>query len=145
METWATRPGPKNVFSRAKLRSMNWSMMTKAPGASSSLSEPTAEGAWRQFLLERTDRAHRNDLGDAGALERIDVGAEVEPAGVDPVAAAVARQEHQLLAVEGPEQQLVGGFPEGGLDPPPFGILEAGDIVDAAAADHAEDRRGSRL
>ena len=78
-------------------------------------------------------------------LSDVDVGAEVELARVDAVAAAVARQEHQLLAVEGPEQQLVRGLPEGRLDSPPLGILEPGDVVDAAAADHADDRRGSSL
>src|SRR3546814_1278504 len=35
-------PGPKNDFSRAKVRSMNWSTTTKVPGARSSRSEPTA-------------------------------------------------------------------------------------------------------
>ena len=41
--TWATQPVSKKDFSRAKLRSMNWSMMTKVPGERSSRSEPTAE------------------------------------------------------------------------------------------------------
>ena len=43
MLTWATNPVPKNDFSLAKVRSMNWSTMTKLPGLSSSLSDPTAE------------------------------------------------------------------------------------------------------
>ena len=56
------------------------------------------EGARRQFLLERPTSRKRDDLGDAGALQAIDVGAEVKLAGRDAVAAAVARQEHHLLA-----------------------------------------------
>jgi hypothetical protein len=35
--------GPKKLFSRAKVRSMNWSTMTKSPGAISSRNEPQAE------------------------------------------------------------------------------------------------------
>ena len=41
--TCATQPVPKKLFSRAKVRSMNWSMMTKSPGAISSRNEPQAE------------------------------------------------------------------------------------------------------
>ncbi len=47
METCATSPVPKKLLARAKVRSTNWSTRTKVPGASSSLSEPTA-------LTERT-------------------------------------------------------------------------------------------
>jgi hypothetical protein len=36
-------PGPKKLFSRAKVRSMNWSTITNCPGAISSRSDPTAE------------------------------------------------------------------------------------------------------
>jgi hypothetical protein len=45
METCPTIPVPKKLFCRAKVRSMNWSGMTKVPGASSSRREPTAENA----------------------------------------------------------------------------------------------------
>ena len=43
IETCATQPGPKNDFSRAKLRSMNWSQTTKLPGGRSSRRLPTAD------------------------------------------------------------------------------------------------------
>ncbi len=42
-ETCATQPAPKKLFSRAKLRSMNWSTITKWPGGKSSRKLPTAE------------------------------------------------------------------------------------------------------
>jgi len=40
--TCATQPVPKNDFSRAKVRSTNWSTMTKSPGVISSLKLPQA-------------------------------------------------------------------------------------------------------
>src|SRR5260370_91688 len=43
IDTWATTPGPKKLFSRAKVRSTNWSMTTKSPGARSSRRLPTAD------------------------------------------------------------------------------------------------------
>ena len=96
IETWATKPGPKKLFSRAKVRSMNWSAMTKVPGGSSSLSEPQA--------------GDRDQIGDAGALQRIDIGAVVDRGRRLDMAAAVARQEDQVDALEGAEQQRVGGL-----------------------------------
>ena len=38
----ATRPSPKNVETRPRVRSKNWSGRTKSCGRCSSLSEPTA-------------------------------------------------------------------------------------------------------
>ncbi len=86
METWAARPGPKKLGSRAKVRSMNWSTTTRVPGASASRSEP--------------DRGDREDVGAAGALQRVDVGAGVDGARRQRMAAAVARQEDQAHAAE---------------------------------------------
>src|SRR3546814_12096830 len=43
MLTCATMPSPKQLFSRAKVRSINWSAITKRPGGISSRSDPTAE------------------------------------------------------------------------------------------------------
>ena len=43
IDTWATKPDPKKLFSREWVRSMNWSTMTKVPGARSSRNEPQAE------------------------------------------------------------------------------------------------------
>jgi hypothetical protein len=35
----------------------------------------------RQLFLQRADRAHRDDLRDPGALERIDVGTKIDFGG----------------------------------------------------------------
>jgi hypothetical protein len=57
------------------------------------------KGARGQRLAQRTYRADRDEIGDARALERIDVGAEVDFARRYPVAAAMAGQEdHRLSA-----------------------------------------------
>src|SRR3546814_18371657 len=69
----------------------------------------------------------------------------VQRRGRQLVAAAVARQEHQPLAVQLAAQQRIGGRAEGRLDAAPLGVAEALDLVDAAAADNADDRRRSRL
>src|SRR3546814_3625749 len=86
-------------------------------------------------------RAH--DLGDAGALQGVDVGTGVQRRGRQLVAAAVARQEPQPLAVQLAAQQRIGGRAEGRLDAAPPGVAEALDLVDAAAADNSDDRRCS--
>ena len=56
------------------------------------------------------------------------------------MAAAVARHEHHVLAVQHAEQELVGGLAERRGDPPPRRVLEAGDVVDAAAAQNSQHR-----
>ncbi len=53
METCATHPVPKNDFSRAKVRSMNWSTMTKVPGGRSSRSDPQADSETRSVTPAR--------------------------------------------------------------------------------------------
>ncbi len=42
-EVWATRPSPKKVSGRWRVRSKNWSGITMCPGTYSIFSEPTAE------------------------------------------------------------------------------------------------------
>ena len=58
------------------------------------------ESAGRQLLAEGADRADRNDLGHARAFQRVDVGAVIDVGGREFVAAAVARQEDDLLPAE---------------------------------------------
>src|SRR3546814_15043870 len=100
------------------------------------------EGAGREILAQRADGAERHDLGDAGALQGVDVGTGVQRRGRQLVAAAVARQEHQPLAVQLAAQQRIGGRAEGRLDAAPPGVAEAPDLVDAAAARPEERRVG---
>ena len=127
IDTCATQPVPKKLFSRAKVRSMNWSMTTKSPGARSSRRLPTAD--------------KRDDVGHAAALQRVDIGAEIDLGGRQHVPAAVPRHEHDRLAVERAEAEFVGGRAERALDPAPLDIRQAVDLIEPAAADNADDRR----
>ena len=70
IETCATQPGPKKLFSRAKVRSMNWSTMTKCPGGSSSFSDPQAEIDTRSVTPARFSASMlaRKLIADGGTL-----------------------------------------------------------------------------
>ena len=56
------------------------------------------EGAGRQFLLERSARRERDEVGHAGAFEHVDIGAVVDVGWGQPVALVVARQKHDRQA-----------------------------------------------
>jgi hypothetical protein len=53
METWATQPLPKKLFSRANVRSMNWSTSTNVPGAIASFSDPQADTETSEVTPQR--------------------------------------------------------------------------------------------
>jgi hypothetical protein len=55
------------------------------------------------------------------------------------MAATMARQEYNRLAVEFAKAEFVRGAAERALDTPPFDIGEAVDAVKSAAADNADD------
>src|ERR1043166_5801905 len=59
------------------------------------------------LLLQAADRRKRDDVGDAAALQRVDIGAEVDLRGRPRMAAAVARQEDHLLPAEAAEAELI--------------------------------------
>ena len=94
IDTCATKPGPKKLFSRAK-RAVDELIDEHERGlaAGPRASEPQAE-------IEITSVT-------PGALERVDVRAVVDRRRRQHVAAAVARQEHELDARELAEQQRV--------------------------------------
>ena len=71
--TCATRPSPKNVETRPRVRSKNWSGMTKSSGA--------------VLFFERADGAQRDDPLHAQRLHAIDIGAEIQLRGRDAVSA----------------------------------------------------------
>src|SRR5215467_15758477 len=95
--------------------------------------------AGSQVLAEAADRRKRDDVSDAAAFQRVDIGAEVDFRRRQYMAAAVARNKHDRIAVQRPEAELVRSGAERALDAPPFDIGEAVDIVEAAAADNADD------
>jgi hypothetical protein len=57
------------------------------------------------------------------------------------MAATVARQKYHLGALEPADQQGIRGVTPGGFDFLPNGIREALDIIQAGAADNANNRR----
>src|SRR3546814_1415285 len=81
------------------------------------------------FVLERADGRHRDDVGDPGPLEGVDVGPVVDVGRAVAVAAAVARQEHQPLAVHLAEQQLVRRLTEARRHGLPARVLQTVDLV----------------
>ena len=98
------------------------------------------EIAGRQILAQAADSGERHDVGDAAALQRVDIGAEIDLGRRQHVAAAVARHEHDRVAVERAKAEFVRGRTERAVDPPPGDIGEAVDLVEPAAADDADDR-----
>src|SRR5882762_4524672 len=58
------------------------------------------------------------------------------------MAPPVPRDKDDGLTVERPKAEFVRGRPERAVNPPPFGIGEAVDLIKAAAADNADDAAG---
>src|SRR5260370_42703030 len=71
------------------------------------------EGAGRQIRLQAADGGERDEVGDAGALQRIDVGAVIDLRRRHAMTAAVARQEDDARARERAETELVRRLAEG--------------------------------
>ena len=107
---------------------MNWSITTKSPGARSSRRLPTADSETMSVTPQRFS---------ASILARKLIARRRQH-----VAAAVARQEHDRLAVERSEAEFVRGRAERAFDPAPFDIREAVDLIEPAAADDADDGPG---
>ena len=102
------------------------------------------EGAGRQIFLERTAGRERDEVGDAGALEHVDIGAVVDVGGRQAMALAVARQEHHRQAGDVADAQRRRRLSPRALDAPLDDVGEAGQIVDAGTTDNAEHGRGHR-
>ena len=97
------------------------------------------EGAGRQLFLQRAAGRDRDQIGDADALEGIDIGAIVDRGRRLDMAAAMARQEHQVDAVEGAGQKLIRRFAPRAFDRLPLGVFQARDLVDARTTNDAEN------
>ena len=65
------------------------------------------------LFLQRTNRRDRQNALDAELFESINVGAEIQFAGQDAVAASVAGEEGDLAAFQRAENIGVGGLAEG--------------------------------
>ncbi len=100
------------------------------------------ELARRQLLLQRTACGDGDQVRDARALQDVDIGAVVDRTRRVDVAAAMARQEDEVGALVAAEQQRIGWLAPGRFEPLPMRLFEAGNVIDAAAADDAEDGSG---
>ena len=118
-------PRPKKVCAEDCLvRSTNWSGSTMSHGL--------------VFRLERADGADADDPGHAELLHAPDVGAVVELAGQNPVAAPVPGQKHDLAPRQLAGEETVRGRAKGRLDLDPLLLGKAFDMIEAAAADDAD-------
>ena len=94
----------------------------------------------RQVFLQAADSGERNHVRAAGPLQRVDIGAIIQVAGREPVAAAVARQEHAAHAVEHAMQEFIGRRrPRATGCRAPLALFQALDVIEAGAADYADD------
>src|SRR5665811_1204783 len=82
-----------------------------------------------QMLSQRTDRTYRNHIGHTGALQGVDIGPKVDLGGRNPVAAAMPREKHHLLAFQFPEQEFIRSFAERRLHPHPALMLQSINLV----------------
>ncbi len=90
------------------------------------------------LFFERADGADADDVADAELFHAVDVGAVVELAGEDFVAAAVTGEEHDVAVGDAAGEKVIGGFAERGGDANPAFVLDGFHLVKAAAADDAD-------
>ena len=96
------------------------------------------ESAGRQVLPERAAGRERDQIGDAGALEHVDIGAIVDVGRRERMALVVTRQEDDRQAGDIADAQRRRGLPPRAGDVLFADILQPRQIVDAGAADNAE-------
>ena len=89
--------------------------------------------------------ADRDHPLDAQRLEAVDVGAEVQLRGHEPVAPAVAGQKNHGPDAEPADAVGVRRVAERGLDPGPADIGEALQLVEPASSDDADPYLGGGL
>ena len=106
------------------MRSRNWSGSTMSHGWYLAWSEPTA----LTLMIQATP----------SFFMRPDVGAVVQLAGQNAVAAPVPRQEHHLAPGQLAGEEIVRGRAEGRFDLHPLLVGEAFDVIKPAAADDAD-------
>src|SRR4051812_20717500 len=88
------------------------------------------EGAGRQLFLERAAGRERNEIGHAGALQTINVGAVVDIGRREPMALVVARQEYDGQAGNLADAQRGGWLAPWARDALFAHVLESRQIVD---------------
>ena len=98
------------------------------------------EGAGRHLLLERTAGRQRNQIGDAGAFQNVDIGAVVDVGRRQPMALVVARHEDDRQAVDLADAERARRLAPRRRNALLAHILQTRQVVDAGAADNAENR-----
>src|SRR5208337_130322 len=98
------------------------------------------EHARIEFAMERTAGGKRDDVGDAGALERVDIGAIVDRRRREPVAAAALNKKDGVSVPNAAEAQGVGRFAPRRRYVLLAQILQSGKMIDARSADHSDNR-----
>ena len=89
------------------------------------------------FFLQRSDGGNRDDALNAELFEAVNIGAKIEFAGQNAVAATVAGEKGDLAAFECSENVSVGRIAEWRLLPDFMDIGETGHGVQATASDNA--------
>src|SRR5262249_9426730 len=95
------------------------------------------ERSRRQILAERPHRGKRDEIGHTDPLQGVDIGAVVDVARREAVAAAVPGKESDIGLADPSDPDCIRRLAPRTLDHAPFGALHAGYIVDARAADNA--------
>src|SRR6516165_10957877 len=95
-----------------------------------------------KILAQTADGGERNDVCDAAALERVDIGAIIDFGGRQHVAAPMARDEYDGLAVQRAETEFIGSPAEWAFNRPPLDLIEPVDLIEPTAADDADDGPG---
>ncbi len=102
----------------------NWSTTRNSPG--------------RKIFLEGADGADGNDALHTKQFHSVNIGAEIQFAGHEAVATAMARKEGHTLAFECANDNGVRGLAERGFHANFASAGQAAHGIEAAAADHAD-------
>ena len=103
------------------------------------------ECAGRQLFLERAAGRQRDQIGDAGALEHVDIGAIIDVGRRIAVALTVPRQKHHRQARDFADAQRSGRLAPWALDVLRTDLFQARQIVNARAANNAKHRFGHEI
>ncbi len=99
----------------------------------------------RQVLLERAAGRQRDEIGDADALQNVDIGAVIDVGRRQPVALVVARQEHHGETCDLADAQRRRRLAPRAFDALLAHLFQPRQVVNAGPADDAEHGFGHGL
>ena len=91
-----------------------------------------------EIFPERAHSRDGNHVGNTSALQRIDIGPEIDLRRRNLVAAPVPWEKHQRLPVKLAKHQLIGWLPERGVHPNPALVAQPFNVINTAAANDSE-------